>query len=94
MRDEGEARFIAEMVKIAQAAGGEVVEAHDLHALRQQPIAQMRPQKTCTACHQNAFRHQPLPIICHCQDEGLPAPLVGARKTLLLLQALNDQSRM
>ncbi len=50
------ARLILQVVNVAQAAGKQIVHAHNVIAFRQQRIAQMRPHKSRSARHQYPHR--------------------------------------
>src|SRR5947209_20268083 len=60
------ARFILQMVNVAHAAREQVVHTDNVVALSQQRITQMRPNKSCSACHQYAHKKFPRQKLFYC----------------------------
>lgn len=48
-------RLIEQMNNVVLGSGKEVIDAQHVVAFFEQAFAQMRTQKTCTTCYQNAF---------------------------------------
>ena len=53
VRHTGEVLVIQKVHDIAHATGLKIVDADDLMAIMNQPLAQMRADKTCAPCHHN-----------------------------------------
>src|SRR5207302_10145238 len=60
---------VEQPIEIGAATGEEVVEADDLVAVREEPLAQVRAKKTRAARHESAFRHRDVGL-CHRNREG------------------------
>ena len=56
--EKRESRFMPQMREILHPSSQQVVGADHGVALRQQGIAQIRTQKTCTAGHQDVYKRQ------------------------------------
>ncbi len=54
MADAFEFGSAQEVAHVTLGAGEKIVEANHIMAAFQQPVTQMRPQKTRPACHQNS----------------------------------------
>jgi hypothetical protein len=55
MADQLEMLVVEQMLDVAARAAEEVVDADDVGAALQQPVAQMRAEEPCTASHQDAL---------------------------------------
>jgi hypothetical protein len=55
MAQQLEARVAEKMRNVALVTGEEIVDTQHFMTIGDKPIAQMGPEETCTACHQDSF---------------------------------------
>jgi hypothetical protein len=77
MADQLEVLVIEQVLDVLSGAGEEIVDAEDIGALRQQPFAQMRPEKPGPARHQNA----PLKMHTPSRRHAIFEPADAGRRT-------------